>query len=64
MLTNKDAGMSEPPKAVSFQRPVNSEKHKGAQRAGAVGVPFWFVLGQAKMNIKKKFYKLHKLSTY
>jgi hypothetical protein len=28
MLTNKDAGMSEPPKAVSFQRPVNYEKRK------------------------------------
>jgi hypothetical protein len=28
MLAEKDAGMSEPPKAVSFQRPANSEKHK------------------------------------
>jgi hypothetical protein len=40
MLTKKDAGMFEPPKAVSFQRPVNNEKHKGARRDGTVGVPF------------------------
>jgi hypothetical protein len=35
--------LSEPPQAVSFQRPVNSEKHKEARRAGTVGCPFWFV---------------------
>ena len=36
----KTLDLSEPPQAVSFQRPVNSEKHKAAQRAGTVGCPF------------------------
>ena len=41
--------MFEPPQAVSFQRPVNSEKRKEAQRAGAVGCPFLAPsFGQAK----------------
>jgi hypothetical protein len=30
----------EPPQAVSFQRPVNSEKRKIARRAGTVGCLF------------------------
>ncbi|MFC1844441.1 hypothetical protein ACFLZ5_06580 [Thermodesulfobacteriota bacterium] len=49
MLTGKDAGLSEPVKAVSFQRPDNIEKHKGARRAGTDGVPFLAPsFGQAK----------------
>ncbi|KPJ98110.1 MAG: hypothetical protein AMJ60_09395 [Desulfobacterales bacterium SG8_35] len=44
---NKTLDLSEPPQAVSFQRPVNSEKRKAARRAGTAGYLFWFVFGQA-----------------
>jgi len=41
-VADKDAGMSEPPKAVSFQRSGNSEKHKEARRAGTAGCALSF----------------------
>ena len=40
MLTFKNADMSDPPQAESFQRSVNSEKHKGAHGARTTGWPF------------------------
>jgi hypothetical protein len=50
MLTKKDAGMFEPPKAVSSQRPVNSEKHKVSAGGGqdSWGALFGSFLGKQK----------------
>jgi len=57
MLTDKDAGLSEPVKAVSFQRPDNIEKHKGARRAGTDGVLFLAPsFGQAKEGDMQKLF--------
>jgi hypothetical protein len=56
MLTKKDAGMFEPPKAVSSQRPVNSEKYPSRgyklQVSAAGGQDSWGALFVASLLVR------------